>query len=184
MNPKHVNSAFYSQFLTYTHVTFTQKRPLSKTVNEDKTPPTPFYHRAYTPTAHPARSTARPHAIPRLSHSTFSLLPPTSCHAIGTSTTGILADSASISISTSKIQPSLCMCGMMYGSDAREKSLKPHCVSRMADVAGGVRTRRRKWKECMRNWRIKDRYWDEKRLAHELGSAFASKGLGQLQGGS
>ena len=44
-----------------------------------------------------------------LSLMTFSLLPPTSFHPIGTSTIGMSALSASMSISTSKIQPSECM---------------------------------------------------------------------------
>ncbi len=45
----------------------------------------------------------------------------------------------------------------MCGREARVKSLKPHCVSRMREVAGGVRRRRRRWKECIRALRIAER---------------------------
>lgn len=116
-----------------------------------------FHFLRYTPNPHAALSTANPHAIPRLSHTTLSLLPLTSFQPMGTSTTGMPAASASISISTSKIQPSECMLGMMYGSAGREKSLKPHWVSWMAAVAGGVRRRRRRWNECIKRLRRKER---------------------------
>lgn len=46
----------------------------------------------------------------------------------------------------------------MYGNEGREKSLKPHCVSRMAAVAGGVRRRMSRWKENIRKLRKKERY--------------------------
>ena len=45
----------------------------------------------------------------------------------------------------------------MYGNEGREKSLKPHWVSRIAAVAGGVKRRRRRWKECMRRLRRNER---------------------------
>lgn len=111
----------------------------------------------YTPTIHAALRMASPQAMPKESQTTFSLLPPTSFHPIATSAIGIPALSASMSISTSKIQPSLCMYGMMYGRAGRVNSLKPHWVSLIDDVAGGVRRRSRRWKECMRAFRKKDR---------------------------
>lgn len=46
----------------------------------------------------------------------------------------------------------------MYGNEGREKSLNPHCVSRMAAVAGGVRRRMSRWKESIRKVRKKERY--------------------------
>lgn len=49
------------------------------------------------------------------------------------------------------------MYGMMWGRAARVKSLNPHCVSRMREVAGGVRRRRRRWKECIRVLRRAER---------------------------
>lgn len=49
------------------------------------------------------------------------------------------------------------------------KSLKPHWVSRMAEVAGGVRSRRRRWKECMRSLRMRVRcVWAREALALEV----------------
>lgn len=38
------------------------------------------------------------------------------------------------------------------------KSLNPHCVSRMREVAGGVRSRSRRWKECIRVLRRAERW--------------------------
>ena len=119
----------------------------------------------YTPNVHAARRIAKPQAIPKLSHKTFSLLPFTSFQPTGTSATGMLADSANISISTSKIQPSECMYGIIYGNDGRENNLNPHCVSRIAAVAGGVKSRRKRWKECIRKFRRNERCI----LKHSLG---------------
>lgn len=45
----------------------------------------------------------------------------------------------------------------MWGKEAREKSLNPHWVSRMRDVAGGVSMERRRWKERIRALRRSDR---------------------------
>lgn len=118
----------------------------------------PLNHdRRYIPVPQANRRTANPHAIPKLSHTTFSLLPPTSLHPTGTSTTGIPALSANINISTSKIHPSECIYGMIYGSASRENNLNPHCVSRMRPVAGGVKSLSSKWKECMRRFLRKER---------------------------
>lgn len=85
-----------------------------------------IYALRYTPNIQLSRRIASPHAIPRLSLMTFSLLPITSFQPTATSAMGIFALSANMSISTSKIQPSLCIYGMIYGSAARENSLKPH----------------------------------------------------------
>jgi hypothetical protein len=105
-----------------------------------------------------ARSKAKPQAMPMLSQTTFNLLPMTSFHPMATSIMAMSALSANISISTSKIQPSECMYGMMYGKVGREKSLNPHCVSLIRAVAGGVMMRRRMWKECMRKLRSFERW--------------------------
>ena len=40
----------------------------------------PSIYVAYTPIAHANLNIANPHAIPKLSHTTFNLLPLTSCH--------------------------------------------------------------------------------------------------------
>jgi len=98
----------------------------------------PSIYVAYTPIAHANLKIANPHAIPKLSHTTFNLLPFTSCHPTGTSTIGMPALSANINISTSKIHPSECICGTINGSAALENSLNPHCVSPILLVAGGV----------------------------------------------
>lgn len=45
----------------------------------------------------------------------------------------------------------------MYGNEGREKSLNPHCVSRMAAVAGGVSRRMSRWKENIRKLRNRER---------------------------
>lgn len=45
----------------------------------------------------------------------------------------------------------------MCGRAAREKSLKPHWVSRMREVAGGVRMVRTRWKDRMRKLRSAER---------------------------
>jgi hypothetical protein len=111
----------------------------------------------YSPRPQPSLKPAKPNAMPMLSLITFSLLPVTSFQPIGTSTMGISALSASINISTSKIQPSLCMYGTIYGNEGRENSLKPHCVSRMSDVLGVVRVQISKWKARMRVLRSNER---------------------------
>jgi hypothetical protein len=73
----------------------------------------PPYLLEYTPIIQAPLNTASPHAIPILSQTTFNLLPLTSFHPTGTSTIGIIAPSLNINISTSKIQPSMCMYGIM-----------------------------------------------------------------------
>lgn len=111
----------------------------------------------YMPAPQHTLKIAKPIAIPKLSLMTFNLLPLTSFHPTGTSTMGMSALSASINISTSKIQPSLCMYGMMCGREGREKSLKPHWVSLMCEVFGVVRVHMRRWKARMRVFRRSDR---------------------------
>lgn len=103
-----------------------------------------------------------------LSRMTFSLLPLTSFQPIAISATGMRALSASMSCSTSKIQPSECMYGTMSGKAALENSLNPHCVSLIREVFGGVMTQMRRWKEYMRKFRRAD-LWSHGQTLHGQG---------------
>ena len=114
----------------------------------------------YIPNAERSRRAIKSSAMPTLSFNIFILLPPTSFQPIGTSTTKIFDLSASMSISTSKIQPWECIYGSIYGKHGLEKSLKPHWVSFNLAVAAGASNRRNKWKRIMRKLRSLDRYVD------------------------
>lgn len=78
-----------------------------------------------------ALTTNRSLSISADAFTTFNLLPGTSCHSIGTSATGIPSCFASNNSSTSNIQVGRCCAGKMRCAAGREKSLNPHCVSRM-----------------------------------------------------
>lgn len=50
------------------------------------------------------------------------------------------------------------MYGIISGNEFLEKSLNPHCVSFMEEVAGGVMRRIRRWNACIRKLRSLERY--------------------------
>jgi hypothetical protein len=116
-----------------------------------------FYDLFHIPISQAPLIIANPQAIPKLSHITLSLLPPTSFHPTCTSCIGILAASVSMSISTSKIHLSECMYGMMYGKAGRVNNLNPHCVSPIREVTGVVSRRMNTWNAYMSAFRSIDR---------------------------
>ena len=87
---------------------------------------------------------------------TLSLLPGTSCQSTGTSATGIPSCLAKSRSSTSNIQVGRCWKGKSCCAAEREKSLKPHWVSRIYPTP---KMRRIVWNPYIRIFLSSDRWF-------------------------